>query len=298
MSAAATAEGSFLGAGARRIVWRRWPATGAAPRGIVAIVHGWAEHSGRYAHVGERLGAAGYEVYALDHHGHGRSAGTRARISFPAAVADLDLLVALAASRHPDTATFMLGHSMGGALALRYALDHGDRLSGLIISAPLIQIDGRAAAKALAPLIGAVAPGLPVSRVDPALISRDPAVVAAYRDDPLVHHGPVAAATAAEFLRHAATLPDAVSRITVPALLTYGTADRLCDPAGCELVARRLGSADLTCTPYAGLHHELLNEPERDRVLDDVISWLAARTPDPDDGARAASAPPAGRRAG
>lgn len=278
MGAGELSLNSFKGAQGGTISWRRWENDPAQVGGVVVLAHGFGEHSARYEHVAERLRREGYAVYALDHHGHGRSEGRRGRISFTDAVEDIDRLVGLAADQHPDRPVFLLGHSMGGSLALRYALAHGNRLAGLIVSAPLVQVDGRPAAKLLGRLLGAVAPNLPVARLDPNLISRDPEVVRAYVEDPLVHHDPLPAGTVSEFLRHAETLPDHVSAISVPTLLMYGTGDRLCDPNGAELVSQRIGAADLTTIPYDGLHHEIFNEPEREQVLDDMIGWLTTHT--------------------
>lgn len=248
-------------------------------RGIVVLSHGFGEHQGRYAHVVRYLVERGYAVFSLDHMGHGTREEPRALIRFDQAVEDLDLLIEYVREncQLPDVPLFLLGHSMGGAIALRYALAHGDRLAGLILSAPLVEVEGRPLAKAAGRVLGRVAPRLPVAKLDPADVSRDPAVVAAYREDPLVHHGGVPAGTAAEFLRHAATLPDAAPGIRLPTLLMYGTADRLCAPAGAERLAGRLGSEDLTVVPFEGLYHEIFNEPERDEVLAALTHWLDAR---------------------
>lgn len=245
----------------------------------MTISHGFGEHIGRYAHVAERLNTAGYAVYGLDHHGHGHSAGRRARISLAAAVADLDqLIVTVARARHPDLPQFLLGHSLGGAIALRYAIAHQRRLTGLALSGPLATVEGGPALHALARALGTVLPAAPVSRIDPRLISRDAAVVTAYAADPLNHHGPVTAGVARELVRHAGTLARDVRAITLPTLIMWGTADRLCPPAGAELVAANIGSADLTVRPYPGLFHEIFNEPERELVLDDLVAWLQAHT--------------------
>lgn len=276
---AAAAEQAFTGTCGRRIVWRSWVPDARQAHAVLALSHGFGEHSGRYGYVGERLAREGHAVYALDHHGHGKSQGARARISFDDAVADLDRLIDLAMERHPHKPVFLLGHSMGGAIALRYALAHEERLAGLILSGPLVEVQGRELAKLLGHLLGAIAPGLPLARIDPNLVSRDRAVVDAYVTDPLIHHQPVPAGTIAEFLRHAATLPDAVGQLRLPTLLLYGTADRLCAPEGAIRVAERIGSQDLTVSAYDGLYHEILNEPERDRVLAEISSWLAARLP-------------------
>ncbi|HWD84330.1 MAG TPA: lysophospholipase [Solirubrobacteraceae bacterium] len=270
---------TFAGTRGRKIHWTSWePADPGSAGGIIAIVHGFGEHSGRYDHVADRLARDGWAVVALDHHGHGRSEGPRGRISFPEAVADIDRLVDLAVERRPGLPVVLLGHSMGGALALRYALAHPDRLSGLIVSGPLVQVEGRAAAQLLGRVLGRLVPNLPLARLDPNLISRDPDVVRAYIEDPLVFHQPLPAATVSEFLRYAATLPGEVDRVRLPTLLMYGTEDGLCSPQGAVLVSQRIGATDLTTKPYDGLYHEILNEPERERVLDDVCGWLAAHS--------------------
>jgi alpha-beta hydrolase superfamily lysophospholipase len=273
-----TEEGSFRGARARRIVWQSWsPAGDQRCRGVVTIAHGYGEHIGRYAHVAARLNEAGYAVYGLDHHGHGRSAGKRGRIGLAAAVADLDqLIVTVSRSRNPELPQFLLGHSLGGAIALRYAIAHQNRLAGLALSAPLAAVEGGRALQAFARALGRLLPSAPVSRVDPRLVSRDHGVVTAYQRDPLVHHGQVPAGVAREMLVHIGSLAGDVRRITVPTLLMWGTADRLCPPAGAELVAANIGSSDLTVKRYEGLFHEIMNEPEQGQVLDDLVAWLDA----------------------
>ncbi len=273
-------EGSFRGVKNRKIVWRSWSPAGDQPaKGVVTLAHGYGEHSGRYAYVASRLTAAGYAVYAPDHQGHGRSTGKRGRISLTAAITDLhQMIVTVSKARHPDAPQFLLGHSMGGAIALRYAIAHQDRLTGLVVSAPLAAVDGGAALKTLGKLLGLILPGAPVGRVDPRLVSRDKAVVDAYVADPLNYHGPIPAGVGRQFLLSSDALPEDVRRISVPALLLWGTADRLCPPRGAEAVAANIGSTDFTKTAYTGLFHEILNEPERDQVLDQIVSWLTAHT--------------------
>jgi alpha-beta hydrolase superfamily lysophospholipase len=271
-------EGSFRGVKNRKIVWRSWSPAGEEPvKGVLTIAHGYGEHSGRYAHVASRLTAEGYAVYAPDHNGHGRSKGKAGRVSLPAAITDLhQMIVTVSKARHPDAPQFLLGHSMGGAIALRYASAHQDRLTGLVVSAPLAAVDGGPALKAVGKLLGVIAPGVPVSRVEPRLVSRDKAVVDAYVADPLNYHGPIPARVGREFLLAAEALPQDVRQITIPTLLLWGTADRLCPPRGAEAVAANIASSDFTKRAYEGLFHEIMNEPERDQVLDDIIGWLAS----------------------
>lgn len=281
MSAKPEIEGSFRGARERRIVWRGWSLGEGAPvRGVVTIAHGYGEHSGRYEYVADWLVDAGYAVFAPDHHGHGRSEGRAGRISLGDAVTDLDTMItSVSQQRYPGLPQFLLGHSMGGAIALRYAMAHQDRLNGLVLSAPLAAVEGGPALLAVAKVLGLLAPWVPVNRVDPHVVSRDPAVVQAYIDDPLNYHGAVSARVAREFVLHVQTLPEDVKRVVVPTLLMWGTADKLCPPRGSEMLAANLGSGDLTTKSYEGFYHEIMNEPERDQVLDEILAWLGAHMP-------------------
>ena len=275
-------QSSFAGAGGVEIFWRAWLPT-RDPTAVVAIAHGAGEHSGRYAHVADRITDEGYAVYALDHRGHGRSQGSRALIDrMGNAVADLDKLIVFGTRRHPGAPVFLLGHSMGGTVAVSYALTHQDRLSGLILSGPLAAIDPVSAPTRLAATaLSRLAPRVPAVAVDSSLVSRDPAVVEDYRHDPLVHHGKLPVRTVAELAAAIAAFPDRVGAIRVPTLILYGTEDGLCPPRGSEMLARRIGSTEITARSYAGLYHEILNEPEREQVLDDICSWLAARVATP-----------------
>ena len=271
-------ESYLNGVGGLRIFWQsRLPDSD--PRALVVIAHGAGEHSGRYEHVARRLVADGYGVYAIEHRGHGRSDGTRALIDrIDNAVEDLDRLISLAGERHPQVEVFLLGHSMGGTIALRYAVSHQDRLAGLILSGPLAALEAVSPTQRIVvTLLSAVAPRAGVIAVDPNLVSRDPAVVKAYVEDPLVHHGKLPARTLTELASAIESFPATVATITIPTLVMYGTADRLCPTAGSVMLDRRVGAADKTVTAYEGLSHEILNEPEQEQVLDDLCSWLAAR---------------------
>lgn len=285
------ASGSFSGVLGRNIFWRSWTPDGAPARAVIVLVHGLGEHSGRYDHLVARLVGESYAVHTLDHRGHGRSDGPRAFIEdMDNVVADVDTRIDMAVAADPDVPVFMLGHSMGGLIGLRYAQLHEDRLAGLILSAALAQLDAVPRPLELfGRTMSVVAPRTPLIAIDSALVSRDPAVVQAYRSDPLVHHAKIPARTAVELADAVARLPSAVSAITLPTLILYGTADGLCTPAGSEVLAERIGASDLTVKAYDGLFHEILNEPERETVLADIVSWLGARV-----GTAAAAADAAG----
>jgi alpha-beta hydrolase superfamily lysophospholipase len=270
-------QGSFTGERGLKITWRSWLPDG-EPRAVAVIAHGAGEHIGRYEHVAARLVSERYAVYGLDHRGHGHSEGPRAlvdRIAFT--VSDLDQLVVLAAGEHPGLDLFLLGHSMGGCISVLYAIGHQDRLHGLLLSAPLAALDAAPApVRLLATVLSALTPRLPLFAVDPNLVSRDPAVVAAYEDDPLVYHGKLPVRTISELAGAVDSFPDAVSAITIPTLIMYGTGDKLAPPAGSVMLSERVGATDTTLIPYEGLYHEILNEPEQNKVMDDICAWLTA----------------------
>lgn len=271
-------EGRFEGVGGLEIYWQAWQPEG-SPRAIVTISHGGAEHSGRYAWTADQLTARGYAVYAIDHRGHGRSAGPRAYVDrIDNAVTDLHTLIGLARDRHPDLPLVLLGHSMGGLIALAYALRYQDELSGLVLSAPLAVLEATPAARAAVRGLSVVAPRLPIYKIDGTTVSRDPEVVRAYDNDPLNHRGMLPARTVAEIAATVATFADRLPELTLPILTVYGSGDRLVDNAGSALVDERSASDDSTLIAYDGLYHEVLNEPERDRVIADVAGWIDAHT--------------------
>lgn len=268
---------SFAGQGGVEIHWKAWPVK--RPRGTVVIAHGGGEHSGRYGHVAERLNGERYSVFALDHRGHGISAGKRGLLDrLDKTVADLGTLIGLARLEHPKQDLFLLGHSMGGCIALEYALDHQEALDGLILSAPLAQLGTASSIEmAAARVVSAVAPATGVFKVDSSTVSRDPDVVRAYDEDPLVLHGKLPARTITELAAAIKVFPERVPDLKLPLLVMVGTADELVPPDAARMVVERAGSADKRLIEYEGLFHEILNEPEQDRVLDDLIGWLKSR---------------------
>jgi alpha-beta hydrolase superfamily lysophospholipase len=252
----------------------------ADPRVVVVISHGLAEHSGRYAGLAERLVARGYAVYAMDHRGHGRSSGPRSNIErFSHVTSDLGAFVGRAQRQHPDAAVFLLGHSMGGAIALATVLRNAAGLRGLVLSAPaLASGEAVSASKALVVrLLSRFAPNTGALTLPASAISRDPAVVRAYESDPLVFRGAIPARTLVELLDAMATFPEAVPRLRMPVLVQHGTADRLVPLAATRPVYERMGNPkQRTVRLYDGLFHEAYNEPEREQVIADLEAWIGA----------------------
>lgn len=274
-------EGRFALAvpGVDEVVAYRLAAAAPSDRQPVVIVHGYAEHAGRHERLARAAAGAGHEVYALDLPGHGRSSGRRALVaSYTPLVASLEALVARAAAdsgRRPA----LFGHSMGGAVALAYALDDPRSISHLVLSAPYL-VDANPRPKwltALAGPVAAVAPGLAVAKLDAGTLARDPAVGAAYVADPLVHSGPVAAATGHTLTAMGRRLLNSADRLRVPTLVVHGEEDRVASVRGSQELAARAGDT-LRLVTIEGAYHEMHNEPEGTgvpgRFLSEVLGFI------------------------
>ncbi|CAN5415224.1 monoacylglycerol lipase [soil metagenome] len=277
-------ERTFDGVGGVRIVYDTWtpdaPAGADDPKGIVILSHGFGEHARRYDHVAQRFGDAGLVTYALDHRGHGRSGGKRVYLKdMSEFTGDFATLVGIANREYPKLPTIVLGHSMGGAIVFAYGTEHPADYDVMVLSGPAIaaQADVSPALVLVGKIVGAIAPGVPVQQLDANAVSRDPAVVAAYNADPLVHHGKVPAGIAKALLEVGATMPQRAGAITKPLLVVHGAADRLVRASGSERLVDCVATQDVHLKVYPELYHEVFNEPERDRVLDDVVAWIEAR---------------------
>jgi acylglycerol lipase len=276
-------EKSFTGLGGTNIVYDVYEpptTTAGGPVGVVLVAHGVAEHAGRYAHVAEVLVGLGLKVVVADHRGHGRSGGKRLMVrDLSEYSADLDTLRTLELLE--GRPTYLLGHSMGGCIALDYALDHQDVLEALVLSAPAV-LPGDDISPLLirvAKVLGKVVPGLPGQKLSSASISRDPAVVAAYDADPLNHRGKLPAGVGGAMLRTMDTFPARLPSLRLPLLVLSGTGDTIVNPEGARLVDRLAGSSDKTLKEYDGLFHEVFNEPEKELVLGDLRDWMKAHLP-------------------
>lgn len=272
-------ERSFDGFGGVRIVYDVWtPDT--APRAVLVLSHGLGEYARRYDHVVRRFGESGLVTYALDHRGHGRSGGKRAVVrDIHEYTTDFDTLVGIATREHHGLKRVVLGHSMGGGIVFAYGVERPDNYDLMVLSGPAV-----AAQDQISPLLalaakvlGAVVPGLPAQDLDVDAISRDPAVVAAYKSDPLVYHGKVTAGIGRALLQVGETMPQRAPALTAPLLVVHGSEDRLIPVAGSHRLVECVGSTDVELKVYPGLYHEVFNEPEREQVLDDVVSWIIAR---------------------
>ena len=262
---------------------RSWlPNEPTSERAVVVLVHGLGEHVGRYDQLATRLVREGYAVHGFDLRGHGYAPGARANIKrFEQFVHDLADFVALIAPLHPGKKSVLFGHSMGGVIAARAVQMGAVTPNLLILSSPAFR-DGAEVpgwARRLLRVLAQPFPGFPTVRLASALLSRDPAEVAAYDLDPAVFHGPVKARIASEMARAGAEAIRDASRIQVPLLVLHGADDGLAQATGSAALMAQIGTtgADAEFQLYPEGPHELFHDPLRERVTGDLLAWLAAR---------------------
>ncbi len=257
-----------------------WPLEPGEPqRGTVIIVHGLGEHAGRYAQVAADLNSWGYAARSYDQVGHGDSGGARG--SLPHAMRMLDDLADVVDSTRRRMAAqerlILLGHSMGGVVAGQFVLRRLRRVDGLILSSPALQTDLNPLQKLLMAIVPRWLPDLTVGNgLKLAGLCRDPAVVAAYQKDPLVHNR-ICARLAQWIGTQGACLIAAAPQWPTPTLLVYAGADTLVNPAGSRAFAMNAPSKMLQAQCFEAMYHEILNDPQRDQVLAVVRQWLGKK---------------------
>jgi acylglycerol lipase len=265
------------GTDGERLVGRTWGADPGAPTRFV-LVHGLKDHSGRYDEVAQALTARGIAVTAFDLRGHARSGGDRAWVRrFPEFGSDLEAELSLSQGPDAKQRTVLFGHSMGGAIALRYALDHPGRLAGLVLSAPALRApEGTpAGAAGIVRLLSVLAPKARVFRPNIPGFSRVPSVLEAMASDPLIDQRPVPARTAAELLKTIDTIFRDASKLTIPLLVFQGTADRVTHPDGAAALVERVGSKERRLRTVPGAFHDLWHEPEAPLLRQELADWVA-----------------------
>ncbi|MDC3724572.1 alpha/beta hydrolase [Rhodococcus sp. Rp3] len=238
---------------------RKW--VDETPRYVALLCHGYGEHCGRYEYVAARLVADGAAVYAVDHIGHGLSDGERVLID------DFRLLDLTARREHPDLPVVLVGHSMGGMIAARYAQRYGAELTAVVLSGPVL---GRwATVDALL-----AAEEIPDTPIDPSTLSRDPEVGRAYVADPLVWHGPFERTTVQALKTCIDTITAAGAVDDVPVLWLHGEDDQLVPLDGTATGWSSLAGRGSSSKTYPGARHEVFNETNRDEVLGDVVDFV------------------------
>lgn len=256
-----------------------WEPQVVSPRAVVCLVHGLGEHTSRYAHVAEAFGKEGYILFGYDLRGHGRSGGARGHInSIEDLMNDIDLLLEQARTRYPGLPLLIYGHSLGGIQVLYHGLTHKPAVKGVIATSSGLHtaLEKQSVKVLMAKILGSIMPtGAIASGLSPEAISRDAAVVAAYRNDPLVHDkisfgfGKILLGVTKWTLEHAGEL-------SLPLLLLHGKEDAIAFPSSSEEVAAALKGRS-TLILWDGAYHELHNEPEKAEVFKTMIMWMDAR---------------------
>lgn len=273
----------FFGATRNALFCRSWIPVFGEMKGILIIIHGLNEHSGRYAQFAKQLTSCNFGVYAMDWIGHGGSDGLHGYVpSLDHVVADTAAFLENIKSENPGIPCFLFGHSTGGAVVLK-AASHPyieDMLEGIVLTSPALRV------KPAHPIVGAVAPifslvvpkfqfkgankrGIPVSR--------DPAALLAKYSDPLVYTGPIRVRTGHEILRISSYLMRNFKSVTVPFFVLHGTSDRVTDPLASQDLYNEASSKFKDIKLYDGFLHDLLFEPEREEIAQDIIDWMEKR---------------------
>jgi alpha-beta hydrolase superfamily lysophospholipase len=247
----------------------------ARPRALIALIHGYAEHTGRYERHAANLCAAGIGVVSYDHAGHGHSGGKRGYISdYANLLADCRDFLDHVLAHHPDTPVFLLGHSLGGSLAALAAATHQEKLAGLIMSSPAIALMEAPWLQKLALSLSRVVPRLVVKPLNRSHLSTDPGVAAAFEQDPLTFRSRISTRTAAEIIRVGKAAMEAAPEVRLPLLLFHGTSDLITSPKASADFYESAASQDKSISFFRGMYHETLNEPGGKRVLDGVIDFV------------------------
>ncbi|BDD90788.1 Monoacylglycerol lipase [Pandoraea cepalis] len=257
---------------------------GARLRAVVAIIHGMGEHGGRYARLAEHFAAQGLATVTYDLRGHGRSGGARVFVKhFDEYLDDTEIFLTHVRTQFGPAPLFLLGHSMGGAIAALYTITRAPaNVRALMLSSPAL-----APGEPVAPWmvkagrwVSRWLPKVPVFKIDPAMIARDKAVVAAAKQDPLNAYRGTPARTAAELLDAMARIHANADALRLPLYVFHGTADRLTAPWASEQFHGNAGSQDKTLRLYPGHFHETLNDLDREKVIDELTQWLMQHLPE------------------
>ncbi|KAL9660877.1 hypothetical protein QQ045_025696 [Rhodiola kirilowii] len=260
-----------------------WSPVSKPIRGVVIILHGLNEHSGRYSDFAQKLNANGYKVFAMDWIGHGGSDGLHAYVhSLDDAVLDLKKFIEKVTDENPGVKCFCFGHSTGGAIVLKTMMDPEveARISGIVLTSPAVGVQPtHPIYSVLAPVMSFLLPRYQLSAAAPSSVqvSRDPEALKAKYSDPLVYTGSIRVRTGCEILRITNYLQQNLGRLKVPFLVLHGSDDGVTDPEASRKLYKEASSMDKTLKLCEGLLHDLLFEPEKECIMTDIINWMNCR---------------------
>ena len=269
-------HGFFIAPDNKDIFYQCWLPK-ADSKAALIVVHGVAEHSGRYMNLVNAMVPQGFSVYGLDHYGHGRSGGKRLFVpSFDYFTRCLDTLVDRVKQWEPKKKCFLVGHSMGGLITAAYLADHPDKVDGAVLSGPAVKVPDDISAPTLwaARIFSKLLPSLGIKQLEADRISRDPEIVRAYVNDPLVSTGKLTARLAEQLLGACLDLETSAPRIKTPLYILQGGADALVDPDGAQDFHDAVASTDKKIRVYPDRFHEIFNDPGHDQVFSDIKAWL------------------------
>ncbi len=247
-----------------------------SPKAAVVIVHGLCEHSGRYDYAAAKLNAFGYSVYRFDNRGHGRSGGEQGYLDdYQLYIEDTERIVETVSGENPGLPLFMLGHSMGGFIACAYGVQNPGRLAGQIFSGAAVIFLPIFAEYELFDFDSEA--HTPISNELADIISRDTDIVQAYKDDPYVLKQFATKLMGEVFIKGAKWLMSSMDAYEYPCLILHGGSDQIVTPDASHYLYEHVSSKDKEIKIYEGLFHEILNEPEKDTVLDDINNWIEGR---------------------
>jgi alpha-beta hydrolase superfamily lysophospholipase len=272
-----TQKTTFISQDGMNVFYRNWKPVG-QPKALVVIAHGFNSHSGYYQWTAEQLTAQNYEVYAIDFPGRGQSDGERFYIAdYNAFVGELDKLVNIAQADLPGLPTFLLGHSAGGVLASVYALEHQDKLQGFICESFAFQVPAPDFALAVLKGLSHIFPHAHVLKLKNEDFSRNPEVVDFMNNDPLIANEVQPTKTMQQLALADERLKVEIPNIKLPLFIVHGTEDKATKPSGSQYFYGNASSADKTLKLYEGHYHDLLNDRDKEVVMDDILDWLNSR---------------------
>ena len=271
------AEERYDGKGGLKIAYRTWQPAG-APKAVVVIVPGFNSHSGYYNWTAQQLAAGGYVVYAVDLRGRGVSDGERFYVdSIDDYVADVDGVVDIAKAANPGKKLFLFGHSAGGVTAVTYALDHQEKLTGLISESFAYKTPAPDFALAALKGLSHLAPHAHVVKLANKDFTRDATAVEAMDADALIANETQPTKTMAALARADERLGREFGSIKLPVFIIHGTADKATKPAGSQEFFDKAGASDKTLKLYEGHYHDMLSDIGKEQVLGDIEAWVDAR---------------------
>ncbi len=261
------------------LYYRHWPANDQT-KGVVLLVHGLGEHCQRYDHLAAHINQHGYALSSMDLPGHGKSDGLRGHVdSFEVYEKAVLELYERTKSSHSNTPIFLLGHSMGGLIATKLLLNHQDKFQGALLSGAAIQSPQEPPAwqVAIIKFIAKLFPKAKMLALDASAVSRDPAVVEKYMNDPLVSKEKLSAQFLVSMTNAMQECKDNAQNIGLPLNIMHGSADVMTAPEGSQFLQDAVSSSDKQLTLYDGLFHEIFNEPEGEDIFAEMVAWMDAR---------------------